>query len=80
MKLKAIYSLLIGLLIFAQLHAQRKLTEATISYDITITTSAAKPKAADAVDGSISVIYLKANSSRTEMITPLGQPAYDYKW
>jgi len=72
MKLKAIYSLLIGLLVFAQLQAQRKLTEATISYDITITTSAVKPKAADAVDGSVSVIYLKANSSRTEMITPLG--------
>jgi GLPGLI family protein len=54
------------------LTAQRKLTEATISYDIVINTSNAKPKAADAVDGSISVIYLKANSSRSEMITPLG--------
>ncbi len=55
-----------------QLSAQRKLTEATISYDIVINTSNAKPKAADAVDGSISVIYLKGNNSRSEMITPLG--------
>jgi GLPGLI family protein len=60
------------LFVIGQISAQRKLTEATISYDIVITTSTAKPKAADAVDGSISVIYLKAGSSRTEMITPLG--------
>jgi len=68
-------SLLIGLLIVLFYNvslAQRKLTEATISYDIVITTTTDKPKAADAVDGSVSVIYLKSNSSRTEMITPLG--------
>jgi GLPGLI family protein len=59
-------------LIYNAAQAQRKLTEATISYDIVITTTTDKPKAADAVDGSVSVIYLKANSSRTEMITPLG--------
>ncbi len=55
-----------------QLFAQRKLTEATISYDIVINTSNTIPKAADAIDGSISVIYLKGNNSRSEMITPLG--------
>lgn len=60
------------LLISYSSFAQRKLNEATISYDIVINTSNAKPKAADAVDGSVSVIYLKGNSSRTEMITPLG--------
>jgi GLPGLI family protein len=68
-------SILIGLLIvlfYNVTQAQRKLTEATISYDIVITTATDKPKAADAVDGSVSVIYLKSNSSRTEMITPLG--------
>ena len=68
-------SLLIGLFIvfcYNVSQAQRKLTEATISYDIVITTATDKPKAADAVDGSVSVIYLKSNSSRTEMITPLG--------
>jgi GLPGLI family protein len=67
-------SLLIALFIglFFTTNAQRKLTEATISYDIVITTTTDKPKAADAVDGSVSVIYLKLKSSRTEMITPLG--------
>ena len=52
--------------------AQRRLTEATISYDIVINTSNSKPQAADMLDGATSVIYLKANSSRSEMISPLG--------
>ena len=70
--IQAIYSLLIFLLSALQLPAQRKLSEATITYDIVINTASAQPKAADAVDGSVSVIYVKANFSRSEMITPLG--------
>ena len=52
--------------------AQKKLTEATISYDIVINTNNTSPKAADLLDGAISVIYLKGNSSRSEMISSLG--------
>ncbi|MET0392260.1 MAG: DUF4412 domain-containing protein [Chitinophagaceae bacterium] len=52
--------------------AQKKLTEATISYDIVINTNNTTPKAADLLDGAISVIYLKGNSSRSEMISSLG--------
>src|ERR1043165_2020539 len=55
--------------------AQRKLTEATISYDIVINTNNAKPKAADLLDGATSVIYLKGNSSRSEMVSSLGTQA-----
>src|SRR5688572_27144969 len=55
-----------------QLFAQKKLTEATISYDIVINTNNTTPKAADLLDGAISVIYLKGNSSRSEMISSLG--------
>ncbi len=55
-----------------QLLAQRRLTEATISYDIVINTSNAKPQAADLLDGATSVIYLKGNSSRSEMLSSLG--------
>lgn len=54
------------------LFAQKKLTEATISYDIVINTNNSTPKAADLLDGAISVIYLKGNSSRSEMISSLG--------
>jgi len=52
--------------------AQRKLTEATISYDIVINTSNKTPQAADLLDGATSIVYLKGNSSRSEMISSLG--------
>jgi GLPGLI family protein len=52
--------------------AQKKLTEATISYDIVINTNDAAPQGADLLDGATSVIYLKGNSSRSEMISSLG--------
>jgi len=58
-----------------QLAAQRKLTEATITYDIVINTSNTKPQAADLLDGATSVIYLKGNSSRSEMVSSLGSQA-----
>src|SRR5688572_26950731 len=54
---------------------QRRLTEATISYDIVINTSNDKPQAADLLDGATSVIYLKGASSRSEMISSLGTQA-----
>lgn len=52
--------------------AQKKLSEATISYDIVINTNNTTPKAADLLDGAVSVIYLKGNSSRSEMISSVG--------
>lgn len=52
--------------------AQKRLTEATISYDIVINTNNTKPQAADLLDGATSVIYLKGNSSRAEMVSSLG--------
>ena len=55
--------------------AQRKLTEATISYDIVINTSNKTPQAADLLDGATSVIYLKGNMSRSEIISSLGTQA-----
>ena len=54
------------------LYGQKKLTEATISYDIVINTNNTTPKAADLLDGAVSIIYLKGNSSRSEMISSLG--------
>ena len=55
--------------------AQRRLTEATITYDIVINTSNSAPQAADLLDGATSVIYLKGNSSRSEMTSSLGTQA-----
>jgi len=64
-------SLLPGALM-AQNAQPRKLTEATISYDIVINTNNTTPKAADLLDGAVSIIYLKGNSSRSEMVSSLG--------
>jgi GLPGLI family protein len=64
------------LMVFSlQVTAQKKLTEATITYDIVINTNNSKPEAADLLDGATSVIYLKGTSSRSEMISSLGTQA-----
>jgi GLPGLI family protein len=65
----------ISFLFLLSASAQRKLTEATITYDIVINTSNETPQAADLLDGATSVIYLKGNSSRAEMISSLGTQA-----
>lgn len=70
-----ILTFIIALFSFSGLSAQRKLTEATIAYDIVINTSNKIPQAADLLDGATSVIYLKGNSSRAEMISSLGTQA-----
>jgi GLPGLI family protein len=66
---------LFSLLSFLQSSAQKKLTEATITYDVVINTENSKPQAADLLDGARNVIYLKGNSSRSEMISTLGTQA-----
>jgi GLPGLI family protein len=67
-----ITTLLLATFVSVTLFGQRRLTEATISYDIVINTSNTTPQAADLLDGATSVIYLKGNSSRSEMISSLG--------
>jgi len=75
-KITTILSVAASLLLCSvQSFGQKKLTEATISYDIVINTNNTTPKAADMLDGAISVIYLKGNSSRSEMISSLGTQA-----
>ena len=71
-KINQIAALLSLLFFSSQIFGQKKLTEATVSYDIVINTSNTTPKAADLLDGATSVIYLKGNSSRSEMISSLG--------
>ena len=76
MKKKFTISALTGLLLLSTgLFAQRRLTEATISYDIVINTTNKTPQAADLLDGATSVVYLKSNSSRSDMISSLGTQA-----
>ncbi len=74
-KASIITALLVFLLAAEGLRAQRRLTEATISYDIVINTSNKTPQAADLLDGATSVVYLKGSSSRSDMISSLGTQA-----
>ena len=74
-KILSITGLSLLLLFSVSAFAQRKLTEATISYDIVINTSNKTPQAADLLDGATSVIYLKGNSSRSDMVSSLGTQA-----
>lgn len=71
-KITTIFLLVPAVIASSALFAQKRLTEATISYDIVINTNNAQPQAADLLDGATSVIYLKGNSSRSEMISSLG--------
>ena len=74
-KVSIIITGILALITATNLSAQRKLTEATISYDIVINSGDKAPQAADLLDGATSVIYLKGTSSRSEMISSLGTQA-----
>ena len=73
MKKTAYIGLIFSLVFSLHLSAQKKLTEATITYDIIVSTNNKSPQAADLLDGATSVIYLKGNSSRSEMVSSLGK-------
>lgn len=55
-----------------QVRAQKRLTEATITYSIVINSTNPSPKASDMLDGATSIIYLKGSSSRSDMVSSLG--------
>lgn len=74
--MKKKFTLVASLLLSASaLLAQKKLSEATISYDIVINTGSERPRAADFFDGATSTVYLKGGKSRTEMVSSLGTQA-----
>jgi len=58
--------------------AQKKLTEATIYYDVVVSTDNETPKAADMLDGSTNIIYVKGNLSRSDFISSLGSHSTIY--
>lgn len=61
--------------------AQKKLTEATIYYDIVVSTDNDTPKVGDMLDGSTNIIYVKGNLNRSEFISSIGSQStiYDEK-
>lgn len=72
------FILLIFVLAVQGVSAQRKLTEATIYYDVVINTSNENPKAADMLDGATSIIYIKGAFNRSDFISSLGSQSTIY--
>lgn len=53
--------------------APRRLSEATLTYAVTIRTGNTEPKAADLMDGAQNTVYVKGNMSRSDLISSLGK-------
>lgn len=74
MKKNFLYSLALASTIAASftVYAQKKLTEGTILYDITINTGTDKPQNAEFFNGATNAVYIKGPKTRTEMVSSLG--------
>ena len=68
-----------GLFVFTALftlytaQAQKKVSELTLVYDITVATTGDKPEMAQMFNGATTTVYIKDNNHRTEDVTALGQ-------
>src|SRR5215203_4498956 len=51
---------------------QKKLTEGSVLYDITITSSSDKPVNAEFLNGATNAVYIKPGKTRTEIVSSLG--------
>jgi GLPGLI family protein len=63
--------IVVATLVFVKADAQRRLTEATITYAIKFD-GESNPMLDELLKGTSSVVYLKGQSSRSDMISPLG--------
>lgn len=61
-----------SLLFSLNLFAQKRISEGTIAYDITVNTGNSNPSIADMFDGASSIVYLKGYMSRFEKVSSLG--------
>ncbi len=53
--------------------AQKNIAEATIVYNMVISTGNSEPQKGDALNGASTTVYVKGNNSRTEMSSALGK-------
>ena len=58
---------------FSVANAQKNIAEATIVYNMVISTGNNEPQKGDALNGASATIYVKGNNSRTEMTSALGK-------
>jgi len=57
---------------FIQTSAQRKFSEGSIVYNVTVNTNDPNPKLADGFDGATNTIYIKGKLSRSELVSVYG--------
>lgn len=73
--MKKYISLVLNLLVLSTAFGQKKVSELTLVYDASVSSSASAgskdPKMADAFDGAITTVYLKGSMSRTELTSAL---------
>lgn len=72
--MKRFYLFILVFVLFVQYTwAQKKLTEATVYYDVVVSTANnGSPRVADMLDGSTSITYIKGNLVRSDFISSLG--------
>lgn len=74
MKKRILYLLFsaVVLLLVLPAAAQRKLTDGSILYDISIRNESGKQQTAEFLDGATNAVYIKGGKVRTEMVSALG--------
>lgn len=73
--------LVVSILPFSKIMAQKALSEGSIQYDISVQTGSNQAKMADVFDGATGLVYIKGNQSRTELKSAIGSSItlYDSK-
>jgi GLPGLI family protein len=68
------FSIFISLLLFwcTTIVAQKKFSEGSIVYNVTVNTNDPNPKLADGFDGATNTIYIKGKLSRSELVSVFG--------
>ena len=64
--------MIISLVFFFPLFAQKKISEGSIVYNVVVNTNDPTPKLADGFDGATNTIYIKGKLSRSELVSVFG--------
>src|SRR5689334_19527464 len=67
-----ILSVILALFISVSVFAQKKFTEGSIVYNVTVNTNSPNPQIADGFDGATNSIYIKGKLNRSELVSVFG--------
>lgn len=72
--MKVRIAIVVGLFLvcFTSAFGQKKFSEGSIVYNVTVNTNDPNPKLADGFDGATNTIYIKGKSSRSELVSVFG--------